>query len=126
MLDSNDSRKDGENGTDLDGPNERTAAPLPFLNEALALVPGCRNGSSIDLEALGSILGLIIPHLPDGFGRATLERAHLAFCAETPDPLFVAGLVERAAATLHRLQKDHIAMHVARALVSATPRAAEP
>ena len=113
MLKSSDGRKLNEKGTVLgDAEAKRAADPLPLLNEALARVPGCRGGCPAELGALGSILGLIIPHLPDGFGRATLERAHHVFSAEIIDPLFAVGLLDRTAVTLLRFQRDHLTMRI--------------
>ena len=122
MLPNENSRKDDEKGTvSEEATAERGADALPLLNEALALVPGCRSGRPTELGALAFILGLIIPHLPDGFGRATLERAHHVFSAEIIDPLFAAGLLERAAVTLLRFQGDHLATRIAPRLRPAEP-----
>ena len=127
MHPSDDIPRDDETGTDLeDSAAARAVDLLALLTEALALVPGCRSGAAKELGTLGSVLELIIPHMPDGFGRATLERAHHAFAAETIDPMFAGGVLDRVAATLIRLQKDHVAMRIAPGLVRAPSPAHEP
>jgi len=107
------SAKDESSTESADSAAKQAADLSTLLDEALALVPGCRTRSAADFAAFSSVLGRIVPHLPDSVERATLERAHNAFSAATVDVSLAGGLLERAAATLARLQRGSGTMRVA-------------
>ena len=117
MVRHDDNRQsDGTNTESADSAAERAADLPTLLDEALALVPGCRTRSAAELAAFSSVLGRIVPHLPNCVERSTLERAQSAFSAATVDVSFAGGLLERAAATLARLQRGSGTMRVATAI----------
>jgi hypothetical protein len=105
MLSHNDFRENDETATESGDAAAKAADLLALLDEALASVPGGRTRSGAALLAFASVLGRIVPHLPEGAARATLERAHNGFSTATIDPSLTGGLFERAAATLARLQR---------------------
>jgi hypothetical protein len=114
MVRHDDNRQIDETNTESADSAAEHAADLPtLLDQALALVPGCRTRSAAQLAAFSSVLGRIVPHLPDSVERATLERAHRAFSTATVDVSLAGGLLERAAATLARLQRGSGTMSVA-------------
>ena len=113
MVHHDDSANDELNTESADNAAKHAADLPTLLDEALALVPGCRARSAAELAAFSSVLGRIVPHLPDSVERATLERAHDAFAAATVDVSLAGGLLERAAATLARLQRGSGTMRVA-------------
>jgi hypothetical protein len=130
MVRHDDCSANNELNTESAESAAKQAADLPtLLDEALGLVPGCRTRSAAELAAFSSVLGRIVPHLPDSVERATLERAHGAFSAATVDVSLAGGLLERAAATLARLQRGSGTMRVAPTAIrgpSHEPRPASP
>ena len=114
MVRRDDNRQsDGTNAASAASAAEQATDLPTLLDRALALVPGCRTRSAAELAAFSSVLGRIVPHLPDSVERTTLERAQSAFSAATVDVSLAGGLLERAAATLARLQRGSGTMRVA-------------